>query len=75
MFMHRRRLSRSPALCRTEALRCRMGRRVKRRWTGFSLRILALRPDEFHDHALAAADGEHRLSIAELNAARRASHR
>jgi hypothetical protein len=51
-----------------------MGRRVKRRWTGFSLRIMALR-NELHDHALAAADGEHRLSIAELNAARRASHR
>jgi hypothetical protein len=27
---------------------------------------MALRPDEFYDHALAAADGEHRLPLARM---------
>lgn len=31
-----------------------------------SLRIMALRPDEFYNHALAAADGEHRLPLARM---------
>jgi len=38
----------------------------RRRWPGFSLRIMALRPDEFYDHALAAADGEHRLPLSRM---------
>jgi hypothetical protein len=31
-----------------------------------SLRIMGLRPDEFYNHALAAADGEHRLPLARM---------
>ena len=39
-----------------------------RRWPldRASLRIMALRPDEFYNHALAAADSEHRLPLARM---------